>query len=203
MQMWYRGYPIVKCPLDLWSYAEIIWQTKPDLIVETGTYSGGSALWFADQLDLMCLHEGQPDGRVISIDIARMEGLPEHERVTFMEGLSSLDMRALEAVEEAASKAHRVMVVLDSDHSQPHVLKELAAYSKFVTPGNYLIVEDTNTDAYGATEALTYDPQLGYAGHAVKAWKPERHGFTADERRERFLFTQNPGGYLLKTKETG
>lgn len=205
LDMWYRGTPIVKCPMDMWTYQEIVWRTKPDLIIETGTYAGGSAVFLADQLDLMNQHEGQPDGaRVISIDLNAGTDLPEHPRISWVEGWSSVDLRTLEYVEKAVSKADRVMVILDSDHSQPHVLKELNAYHEFVSPGCYLIVEDTNEDAYSAMDAQGYDPKVGYANHAVKTWNPERHGFKADERCERFLFTQNPGGYLRKdtSKET-
>jgi cephalosporin hydroxylase len=114
--------------------------------------------------------------------------------------MSSVDLRTLEIVEAAVEESNNVMVILDSDHSQPHVLKELNVYSKYVTPGCYLVVEDTNPDGYHNPAGSTYDPQVGYAGHAVRAWKPERHGFRVDERCERFLFTQNPGGWLLKEK---
>jgi len=202
LEMWYRGYAIVKCPLDLFMYQEIIWRTKPDLILETGTFAGASALFLADQLDLMALHEdGRDTARVISVDLNTGTPLPKHDRITFIEGMSSVDLRVLETIEAAVGESRKVMVILDSDHSQPHVLKELNAYHGFVSEGCYLIVEDTNPDAYNAMETQGYDRERGFANHAVKAWKPERHGFRVDERCERFLFTQNPGGYLLKEKK--
>ena len=58
-------------------------------------------------------------------------------------------------------------------------------------------MEDTNPDAYDAMDAH-YDKADGYAGHAVKEWNPEKRGFVVDDRRERLLFTQNPGGYLKR-----
>lgn len=205
LNTFYRGNSIVKCPLDLFMYQEIIWQTRPDLIVETGTHAGGSAVFLADQLDLMVQHEGlRDDAGLVTVDINTGVDLPAHPRVTYVEGWSSVDLRTLEYVQSRAEKADRVMVILDSDHSQPHVLKELRAYHEFVSPGCYLIVEDTNPDAYTAMEAQNYDPAKGFASHAVKNWNPEKHGFSVDDRRERLLFTQNPGGYLKKrTKETG
>lgn len=202
LQSWYRGVPIIKHPNDLFVYQEIIWQTKPDLIIETGTHVGGSALFFADQLDLMVQHEGMDDkARVISIDIRSnqefLDSLPEHKRIAFLYGYPSTDLRVLEEVEKRASGHDRVMVVLDSDHRKSNVLRELNLYSGFVTDGCYLIVEDTNPDAYDAPDAA-YDKAEGTAGHAVNEWRPQKHGFAVDGRRERFLFTQNPNGYLKR-----
>lgn len=202
LQSWYRGIPIVKHPNDLFAYQEIIFQTRPDLIIETGTYAGGSAVFLADQLDLMAMHSGLPDkARVLTIDIRAnqefLDGLPEHPRVSYMYGYPSTDLRVIEEVEKRVAKHDRVMVILDSDHRKANVLREMNLYSKFVTDGCYLIVEDTNHDAYDALDAH-YDKADGYAGHAVSEWRPQKHGFSVDDRRERWLFTQNPGGYLKK-----
>ena len=204
LQSWYRGYPVIKHPNDLFVYQEILWQTKPDLIIETGTFSGGSALFLADQLDLLVLHEGlRDDAKVLTIDIMAnqefLEGLPSHPRISFFYGYPSTDLRVVEEVEKRIAQHERVMVILDSDHRKANVLRELAIYSKFVTPGCYLIVEDTNQDAYDAMDAF-YDKADGYPSHALHEWKPERHGFITDERRERFLFTQNPKGYLKRSE---
>ncbi len=192
-QMWYRSWPIVKCPLDLWQYHEIIEQTRPTMIVETGTFSGGSALFLADQLELV------GGGEVISIDIAPAEELPEDDRIEFLVGRSSTDLRVVEHVKERA-RGLKTMVILDSDHSAQHVLKELKLYAPLVSQGAYLIVEDTNRDAYRAMyqAGQLEDDQAGPA-EALRAWQPTNHGFKVDQRRERFLFTQNPGGYLKRT----
>lgn len=192
-EAWYRGWLIVKCPLDLWVYGEIIEQTRPTMIVETGTFAGGSALYLADQLELV------GGGEVISIDIRTTEDLPQDDRIEFVQGRSSIDLRVLEHVKERI-EGHKTMVVLDSAHTTEHVLAELKAYSPFVSPGAYLIVEDTNTDAYRTMyrNGQLDSPHAGPA-EALKKWQPQKHGFKVDERRERFLFTQNPGGYLKRT----
>jgi cephalosporin hydroxylase len=193
-EMWYRGWPIVKCPLDLWSYHEIIDQTRPTFIVETGTYAGGSALYLADQLEIV------GGGDVISIDINRGTDLPQDDRIEFIEGLSSIDKRVLEHVKERA-KGQKTMVLLDSDHSADHVLKELNVYAPLVSIGAYLIVEDTNRDAYRALYQSGHlnDDMCGPA-EALRKWQPTNKGFLVDKRRERFLFSQNPGGYLKRVR---
>lgn len=192
-QMWWRGWPIVKCPLDLWSYHEIIEQTRPTLIVETGTYAGGSALFLADMLEIA------GGGDVISIDINRGTELPQDDRIEFIEGRSSVDRRVLEHVRQRAS-GRKTMVILDSDHSAEHVLKELNLYAPLVSPGAYLIVEDTNRDAYRAMYQMgQLDDDMAGPAEALRQWQPTNHGFKVDERRERFLFTQNPAGYLKRT----
>lgn len=192
LNMWWRGWPLVKCPLDLWSYHEIIEQTRPTLIVETGTYCGGSALYLADMLELV------GGGDVISIDIQPADELPDDDRIEFLVGRSSIDKRVVEHVKEKAA-GRKTMVVLDSDHSKQHVLKELNAYGPLVSHGAYLIVEDTNRDAYRAMyqSGLLDDDKAGPA-EAVRAWQPTNKGFMVDDRRERFLFSQNPGGYLKR-----
>jgi cephalosporin hydroxylase len=193
--MWYRSWPIVKCPLDLWSYHEIIEQTRPTMIVETGTYCGGSALFLADQLEIV------GGGEVISIDIQPADDLPDDDRIEFVKGRSSVDLRVLDHVKERVA-GRKTMVLLDSDHSADHVLRELQLYSPLVSQGAYLIVEDTNPDAYRALYAAGHirEPNAGPA-EALKKWQPTNQGFKVDERRERFLFSQNPGGYL-KRKST-
>lgn len=193
LETYYRGWPLVKCPLDLHSYHEIIEQTRPTLIVETGTYAGGSALYLADQLELV------GGGTVISVDITRggEDQLPQDDRITFIRGRSSIDRRVLEHVKREAHDK-KVMVVLDSDHSKEHVLAELRVYAPLVSVGAYLIVEDTNDDAY---VQLGFDPREGAGpARAIREWQPTNHGFKVDERRERFLFSQNPGGYLKRTR---
>lgn len=194
-QMWYQGWQIIKCPLDLWQYQEIIWQIKPTLVIETGSFTGASALWFAHQLDL------NGGGRVISIDIAVPEEVPEHPQVEFMFGRSSIDWRVVEKVKQAIAN-EKVMVVLDSDHGKQHVLLELKTYAPLVSPGSYLIVEDTNRDAYKGTGFYGYCDEMKLAppAQAIKEWNPKKHGFEVDLRWERLLFTQNPGGFLKKVK---
>jgi cephalosporin hydroxylase len=193
-EVWQRtfwmGRQILKCPLDLWIYAEIIQETRPQLIVETGTYAGASALYFAHMLDL-----AGAEGRVITIDLDDRQEVkyPKHPRIEYLLGRSSVDPDVIEAVRRAAS-GKRTMVVLDSAHHADHVRAELEAYAELVTTGCYLIVEDT---------CINGNPVVPWYGpgprEALLAWDPSRHGFTVDTERERLLLTFNPGGYLRRT----
>jgi cephalosporin hydroxylase len=122
------GYEVVKCPLDLWIYQELIVRTRPDFIIETGTWCGGSALYFAMLLDWI------GHGSVISVDIAPKPKLPQHRRITYITG-SSVNLRTIAEV-RARVDGLRAMVILDSDHSEEHVHSELTAYSPFVQVGD-------------------------------------------------------------------
>ena len=192
LQEWWDGWPIVKHPNDLMMYQEIIWQTQPELIIETGTYTGGSALFLAHMLDCV----GPEDSSVITVDITVSPELPEHDRITFMHGKSSTDLRVLERLKDRA-RGKKTMVILDSDHRMNHVLKELKLYAPLVSKGCYLIVEDTHPLSVYKGEEYRND---GYPSGAIKKWNPASHGFEPDPRRERFLFSQNPGGYLRKVR---
>lgn len=173
-------------------YQEIIWQTQPDLIIETGTYSGGSALFLAHMLDCV----GDEDGKVITVDIEVAPELPEHHRINYIQGMSSTDLRVMERLRQWA-RGRKTMVILDSDHRMAHVLKELKLYAPLVSKGCYMIVEDTHPlSVYSGEE----DRNDGYPAGAIKQWNPASHGFESDPRRERMLFSQNPGGYLKKVR---
>lgn len=189
---WWNGWQVVKHPNDMMMYQELVWQTRPDLIVETGTHAGGSAVFLADMLTLM----GPKGSEVVSIDINDPPDLPEHERVTFLRGRSSTDLRVLETVKEMA-EGRKTMVILDSDHRKEHVLRELKLYAPIVSKGAYLIVEDTHPLAVYSGDEPHND---GYPAAAIKEWNPEKNGFMVDKRRERFGFSQNPGGYLKKVR---
>lgn len=186
----WQGVSIVKCPFDLHSYQEIIYETKPTLIIETGSFVGGSGLYLSHLLDL------QGEGRVISVDLAADKDLPEHPRLTFIKGVSSTDLSVLDGLREEA-KGERVMVILDSDHSKQHVLRELQLYHRLVSTGCYLIVEDTNPDGELFAPGSMAE---GGPAEAIKAWQPTNRGFAVDERRERLGFSFNQGGYLRRIR---
>lgn len=133
---YWMGTPCSKCPLDMWIYQEILHEVLPDLIIESGTYMGGSALYLAHLCDIL------GKGRVVSIDVEERDR-PRHPRITYVLG-SSTDQATLDAIFPNGSGAERTLVVLDSDHSEAHVAKELALLSPYVSVGSYLIVEDTN-----------------------------------------------------------
>ena len=180
------GTRAAKTPLDLWIYQEILTDLQPELVIETGTAAGGSARFLASCMDMI----GR--GRVITVDLVDVPGRPQHDRITYLTG-SSVDPAILEQVRAAAADAESVMVVLDSDHSRDHVLAELHAYSPLVTPGSYLVVEDTNVNGHPIL------PSFGPGPHeAVEAFLAGGAPFVRDREREKFFFTFNPGGYLKR-----
>lgn len=181
------GVPTIKCPLDLWIYQEIIFETKPDLIIETGTAEGGSALYLASLCDLI------NKGTVLSIDIKENRKRPQHKRIKYLLG-SSVSGEIAEKVKSAIKENDRVMVILDSDHSKEHVLKELRIYSSWVSRGNYLIVEDSNVNGHPVSPEYGPGPM-----EAMEEFLKENKNFTVDKSREKFYMTFNPCGYLKRT----
>ena len=184
------GVPCWQNPLDVWIIQEIIEETRPQTIVETGTFFGGGALLWASLLSMF------GDGKVFSIDVRddRREAATEHplakERVTFLTG-SSADQTVFDSVASQCSDGS-TMVILDSDHSADHVCAELDLWSQLITPGNYLIVQDGII-----THLPDADPPPGPL-EAVERWLPEHPDFEVDTARERMLFTLCPSGFLRK-----
>jgi len=188
-RMHWLGVEIFKCPSDLVVYQEIIHETRPDFIVECGTKFGGSALYCANICDAL------DHGRVITIDIEDLPQRPSHPRVTYLLG-STTDLDTLKQVSALiASTSASVMVILDSDHSKQHVLKELHMYSAIVTPGMYLIVEDTNVNGHPAVVSHGPGPM-----EAVREFLKTDRRFIVDRGREKLLLTFNPSGYLQRIK---
>lgn len=182
----FLGVQTLKYPTDLWVYQEIISETLPDLIIETGTWHGGSALYLATVCDAI------GHGRVISVDTDPGKPLPEHPRLTYLRG-SSVDPEVLAKLEHETLSAAGVMAILDADHSREHVLRELESYSPLVTIGNYLIVEDTNVNGNPVLPEHGPGP-----GEAVQEFTLADTRYVVDRSRERLLLTSNPGGYLRR-----
>ena len=188
-RVWYErthwlGTSVRKCPLDLWIYQEILFRTQPDVIVETGTLYGGSALFLASMCDLL------GNGRVISIDIKDDEDRPAHPRIVYLAG-SSVAPEVVDRVRGEITDTDRVMVILDSDHHNDHVLAELRAYGPLVTEDCYLIVEDTMAG---------FSPERWGTGPsaAIQDFMTSNQSFVIDPSCEKFLMTFNPGGYLKR-----
>jgi cephalosporin hydroxylase len=184
---YWLGIHTAKCPLDLWIFQEIIAETRPDLIIETGTHLGGSALFLACMCDLV------DNGEVLTIDVVDDPGRPRHRRVSYLHG-SSTDPAVVEEATRRAGEAERVMVVLDSDHTAAHVFAELTLLAPLVTPGCYLVVEDTIVN--GNPVLPDFGPGPGEALARYVAAPPSR--FVVDRTREKFHLTFNPGGYLRR-----
>jgi cephalosporin hydroxylase len=173
------GKQVLKNPLDLWVYQEILNRTRPDVIVETGTFQGGSAFYLASMCDLL------DNGRVVTVDVEERKR-PEHPRIAYLTG-SSVDDAILADIRGRIKPEENVMVILDSDHSKEHVLAELRAYSPMVSDGCYLVVEDTGAGEWEADAD---------AGSAVEEFLAADGDFNVDRKCEKFLLTNNPGGYL-------
>mgnify|MGYP003941716347 FL=1 len=141
----WMGVPIIQLPVDILATQEVIWATKPDVIIETGIARGGSLIFMASILAAM----GNDEAKVVGVDIdirahnrESIESHPMSSRIKMIQG-GSVDDDVLAAVKAEIPPGARVMVVLDSDHSYEHVLAECRAYGALVTEGCYLVVADT------------------------------------------------------------
>ena len=183
----WMGVPIWQNVLDLWTIQETIAELKPALIVETGTHRGGSALFYAQLLDLI------GGGRVLTIDIVDKRD-HEHPRVSFLHGSSTDPEIVAQVRAEAASTDGHVMVILDGDHSREHVAAELELYAPLVSEGSYLLSQDGVIDQvwfFGDTR-----PGPLPANREFLARHPE---FEYDaERNERFGLTHHPLGWMRR-----
>ena len=137
------GVPIIQYPQDIVAMQEIVWEVKPDLIIETGIARGGSLILYASLLQLL------GKGEVLGIDIdirahnrSVIESHPMASRITMFEGSSVTDEMG-ERVRQFAKGHETVLVVLDSNHTHAHVLRELELYAPLVTPASYCVVFDT------------------------------------------------------------
>ncbi len=162
------GRPIIQYPQDMVAIQEIIWDTKPDLIIETGIAHGGSLIFHASILELL-----GGKGQVVGIDIdirshnrSEIEKHPLYKRIAMVEG-SSVDENTVAQAGKYAQGKESVMVILDSMHSHEHVLKELELYSPLVSKGCYLVVLDT---------VIEFLPVELYPG---KPWGPGDNPYTA------------------------
>ena len=138
------GRPVIQFPQDMMAIQELIWSIKPDVVIETGVAHGGSILFSASMLELV-----GGEGYVIGIDIdirkhnrTEIEAHPLSRRVKLIEG-SSVDDAVVSQVREMVGEGKKVLVILDSNHTHEHVLRELELFSPFVREGRYLVVYDT------------------------------------------------------------
>lgn len=197
----WMGRPIIKYPNDIVILQEIIWDIKPDLIIETGIAHGGSIIFSASMLELL-----GGEGEVLGIDIdirshnrKEIEDHPMMKRITMLEGSST----APEIIEQVAKKAEgkkKVMVVLDSLHTHDHVYDELNLYAKFVSKDSYLVLPDTFIEHFpkGYYEDRPWDVGNNPMT-AMKKFLSENTEFEIDESRdEKVLITEAMSGYLKR-----
>jgi len=196
------GLPVIQMPPDIVALQEVIWETRPQLVIETGIARGGSLVLYASILELI------GEGEVLGIDIdirphnrQAIEGHPLARRIRMIEG-SSLDDDVVARAGSAASEVERVMVVLDSNHTHDHVLRELRAYGRLVTRDQFLVVADTFVEQIPVQE---HRPREWGPGNnpatALRAWLDEVDGFEPDPFvNSKLLLTASPGGYLRRVR---
>lgn len=181
------GVPIWQNVLDVWTIQETIAEVRPALLIETGTHRGGSALFYAQLMDLL------DHGRVITIDIVDEHEL-HHPRVSFLHG-SSTDPAIVEQVERTAAEADGpVMVILDGNHARDHVAEELELYAPLVTPGSFLLSQDGVIDQIWMFKDTRPGPLP-----ANRAFLDRHPEFEHDRaRNERFGLSHHPLGWLRR-----
>ncbi|PNS09301.1 cephalosporin hydroxylase family protein [Solilutibacter silvestris] len=212
------GRPVIQFPQDMAALQELIWDVRPDLIIETGIAHGGSLMLSASLLALLDYCEAAETGALldphtpkrkvlgIDIDIRRhnreaIEAHPMATRIEMIEG-SSIDADVVQRVRERAA-GKRVLVLLDSNHTHDHVLAELEAYAPLVGPGSYCVVYDTLIE--DMPDNLIQDRPWGRGDNpktAVREFLSHNRNFEVDEDIEaKLLITVAPGGYLRRVAD--
>ncbi len=205
----WMGRPIIQTPVEIIALQDIIWQVKPDLIIETGIAHGGSLIFHASMLELNAICGGPEDAQVLGIDIEirphnrkAIEAHPMFRRISMIEG-SSIDEGTAEQVYDFAKGKKQIMVLLDSMHTHDHVLEELKLYSPLVTKGSYLVVFDTIIE--DIPEDLFPDRPWGKGNNPKTAvWeflKTNDHFEIDKEIENKLLITVAPDGYLRCVKD--
>jgi cephalosporin hydroxylase len=197
----WMGVPIIQFPADVMATQEVIWASKPDVIIETGVARGGSVLLMASLLEMT------GKGKVIGVDIDirahnrdSIEHHPMSKRVALIEG-SSTDVAVLAKVKAEIPAGASVMAVLDSDHSRDHVLAELRSYGPLVTKGCYLVVADTILGHFDAAQTPRKRSHVWLKGDeplaALNTYLKESDRFEIDPViNGKLIFSSSPGGYL-------
>lgn len=197
----WMGRPMIALPTDIYAFQELVWRVKPDLIIETGIAHGGSLVLWASLLELL-----GGDGMAVGIDIdirkhnrVEIESHPMFKRITMLEG-SSVDSSIIAQVYKLAEGRHRIMVVLDSNHTHEHVLAEMQAYGRLVTPDFYMIVCDTIVEQYSESADIRPWGKGNNPYTAVQTYlSAQKDLWTVDVELERkLLLTCAPSGWLRR-----
>ena len=201
------GVPVIQIPQDLQALQEIIWETKPGVVIETGVAMGGSLIFSASMLALLEVCGEIKNGQVIGIDIdirqhnkEAINAHPLNKKITMIEG-SSIDKEVISKVKELCINK-RVMVCLDSNHTHEHVLSELRGYTPLVSKGCYCMVGDTGIE--DLPEGFVTDRPWGKGNNpktAVWEFLKENDTFEIDKIIEsKLILTGSPDGYLRRIK---
>ena len=214
----FLGRPIIQYPQDMVAIQELIWEIKPDLIIETGIAHGGSLIMSASMLALLDMCDAIESGstfdpkksnrKVLGLDIdirkhnrEAIETHPMSSRIQMIEG-SSIDQKVIEQVHLLAKDYQRVMVCLDSNHTHAHVLAELQAYAMLTSIGSYCVVFDTIVE--DLPKDMFPDRTWGPGNNpktAVWEYLKSNTIFEIDKDiQNKLLLTVAPDGYLKRIK---
>ena len=187
-QSTYFGIHTLKSPIDFWIYQEILFEAKPDFIIEIGNFCGGSTLALAHICD--CLGKG----RVVGLDSShkRVSNIVRnHPRITLIEGDAC---ESFTRVKKLISDTDDVIIIEDSSHTFENTLNVLETYSGLVRPGGYFIIEDGICH-----HGLEVGPNPG-PYEAINAFVEKNGDFEVDRSKESFLITWNPKGYIKRVR---
>lgn len=200
----WMGRPIIKYPQDIAIMQELIWDVKPDLIIETGIAHGGSIIFSSSMMEL--LGNG---GKVIAVDIDirkhnrdEIEKHPMMKNITMLEG-SSVDEKIVQQISDYAKNFKKVMVVLDSNHSHEHVYRELELYTPLVSMDSYILLPDTFVEFFPKGYVTDRPWDVGNNPYtAMEAFLKTTDQFVKDENvTNKLLITEAfGGGYLKRVK---
>lgn len=200
------GRPIIQYPQDIIAMQQIIWNTQPDLIIETGIAHGGSLIFSASMLELNAACGGPADASVLGIDIDirehnrnAIDAHPMKKRIEMIEG-SSIDDAIISEVKQKTAEKRSILVCLDSNHTHEHVLAELNAYADLTSIGSYCVVFDTIIEDLPGN---MYPNRPWGPGNspksAVAEFLLENENFEIDRRIDnQLLISVAPHGYLRR-----
>ncbi|MDP1725473.1 MAG: cephalosporin hydroxylase family protein [Bacteroidota bacterium] len=199
----WMGRPIIAFPQDMVAMQEIIWDVKPELIIETGVAHGGSIVYYASLLELL-----GNNGLVVGIDIdirahnrKLIEEHPMSKRIKLVEG-SSISEKVFDEVKNIAKGRNKIMICLDSNHTHEHVLEELKLYAPLTSVGSYCVVFDTVVE--DMPDSHFENRPWGHGNNpktAVWEFLKTHEEFEIDKGiQDKLLITVAPDGYLKRIR---
>lgn len=203
----WMGRPIIQYPQDILAMQQIIWEVKPDIIIETGIAHGGSLIFSASMLELIAACTGS-EGEVLGVDIEirphnrkTIEEHPMYKRISMIEG-SSIAPEVIAQVREKAKGKKCILVCLDSNHTHDHVIAELDAYAPLTSVGSYCVVFDTVIE--DMPEGFFPDRPWGPGNNpktAVFQYLKNHPEFEINKSIDhKLLITVAPDGYLKRVR---
>lgn len=187
----YRGLNMIKNPFDLVVYEEILWELKPTVIIEIGNAFGGFSLWLSDRMKTIGI-----DGKFITIDLnstgdTNFQDFKSDKFISIIGNCN--DPEVINNVKSHLGKDDKVLIIEDSAHTFENTMQVLENYKEIVTIGSYLIIED------GICDVLDLEIKPGPMS-AIEKWIKNNTNFEIDRKREKYIMTYNPKGYLKKLK---